>query len=115
GASGVTSSATGSSAGASAACSGVSSAAASGVSSAFVSGVLFSSAISRRQPLFALVAHGEDPRDLALGELQARAVLERAGRRLETQVEQLLPPVVQRVLELLVCHVPQVSSFQRDP
>src|SRR5207248_6460955 len=34
--------------------------------------------------------------------------------RLKAQVEQLLAPVVQRVRELVVAHVPQIPSFQRD-
>src|SRR5262249_49459152 len=40
----------------------------------------------------------EDASDLALRELQPRAVLERTRRRLEAQVEQLLPPIGERVL-----------------
>ena len=44
-------------------------------------------------------------RDLALRELQPRGVLERARRRLEAQVEQLLPRVGEPVLELVVGQV----------
>src|SRR6266540_5898387 len=95
---------------------GVSAATASGVSSSFFFRVVFffsSATLSRL--CFALDTHGEDARDLSLRQPQPRAVLERARRRLEAQVEQLLAPVVQRVLELVVGHVPQVSSSQRDP
>src|SRR6266545_3589197 len=77
--------------------------------------VLFFSHLAPSQLRFALDAHREDARDLPLRELQPRAVLERARRGLEAQVEQLLPPVGQGVLQLVVAHVPQVPSFQRDP
>src|SRR6266508_4065502 len=62
-----------------------------------------------------LVPHRQDARDLAFRELQARGVLERAGRRLEAEVEQLLTPLCELVLKLVVGHVPQLSSSQRDP
>ena len=56
--------------------------------------VLFvSHSLALSPPCFAFVSNGQDPRDLALRELEARRVLERAGRRLEAQVEQLLPPL----------------------
>ena len=51
---------------------------------------------------FALGLDGQDPRDLALRQLQARAVLERAGHRLEAEVEELLPAFGQPVVELVV-------------
>src|SRR5439155_19902702 len=57
------------------------------------------------QACLALVAHGQDASDLALGRPQPRAVLERAGRGLEAQVEELLARVVQAPLELLVAQV----------
>ena len=38
-------------------------------------------------------------------EPQARGVLERSRRRLEAQVEQLLAPLGESVLELVVAHV----------
>ena len=41
------------------------------------------------------LTHRQNPRDLALRQLQPRAVLERAGHRLEAQVEELLTPLVE--------------------
>src|SRR5262249_13633617 len=63
---------------------------------------------------FAVVLHGQDAGDLALGELQPRGVLERAGGRLEAEVEQLLPRVGQPVLQLVVGQVTHVPSPQTD-
>src|SRR5439155_19865514 len=54
--------------------------------------------------------NGQDPRDLALRQLQARRVLERAGDRLEAQVEELLPPLGQAVVQLVVG---QLAEFTR--
>src|SRR5829696_1911276 len=62
----------------------------------------------------AFVPDGEDAGDLAFRELQPRRVLQRSRRRLETQVEQLLPSVGERILELLVRHIPDLVSPQRD-
>src|SRR5206468_1219449 len=42
-------------------------------------------------PRIAFLLNRQDARDLALGELQPRRVLERPRRRLEAEVEQLLP------------------------
>src|SRR6185436_20862114 len=53
----------------------------------------------------ALAAHRQDARDLALGEPHAGGVLERSGRRLEAQVEQLLARVGQLLLQLLGGHL----------
>src|SRR5579884_271866 len=61
-----------------------------------------------------VVPHREDAGDLALRELQARAVLERPRRGLEAQVEELLARLGEPVLELVVRQVAQVPSPQRD-
>src|SRR4029079_11127591 len=116
GASSATASATGvstvSSAAASVTSAGVSSA---GVSSAGASSVVFSSsAISDLPQSFTLVLHGQDAGDLALRRAQPGAVLERAGVRLEAEVEELAPGLAHLLLELLVRHVTKVSSSQRD-
>src|SRR5262249_29409587 len=50
----------------------------------------------------------EDAGDLALGELEARRVLERAGHGLEPQVEQLLAALREAVLQVVVR---QLSQF----
>src|SRR5207253_10416776 len=55
----------------------------------------------------AFVHDRQDARDLALRNLQARRVLERTGDRLEAQVEQLVPPLREPVLELVVGQLPQ--------
>ena len=49
---------------------------------------------------------GRTRRDLALGELQPRRVLERAGDRLEAQVEQLPPPLREPIAQLVVAQIP---------
>src|SRR5262249_23743545 len=69
----------------------------------------------RSLPQSTLVLDGQDARDLALCQAQPRAVLERAGRRLEAQVEELLTRLGHLLLELLVAELPQLSSSQRDP
>ena len=74
----------------------------------------FSSAPSACLGGTSVVLHGQDPRDLALRELEARRVLERTGRRLEAEVEQLLPRVGEPVSQLVVVQVAQVPSPQRD-
>ena len=62
----------------------------------------------------ALVAHGQDAGDLALRGAQPRAVLERAGRGLEAEVEELLARLGHLAVELLVGQVTQLPSSQRD-
>src|SRR5207249_4843688 len=62
----------------------------------------------------ALVRDGEDARDLPPRELQARRVLQRPGRRLEAEVEQLLARLPEPVLELVVGHVPVVLSLHSN-
>ena len=52
--------------------------------------LLFVSHLSLSRACLSLVSDGQDACDLALRQLQARGVLERAGRGLEAQVEQLL-------------------------
>src|SRR5581483_11104767 len=58
----------------------------------------------------ALGLDGQDPRDLALRQLQARRVLERTRDRLEAQVEELLAPLGEAVLQLVVG---QIAKFAR--
>src|SRR6185369_11228857 len=57
-----------------------------------------------------LVANGQDAGDLALGEPQARAVLERAGRGLEPQVEELLPNLLEVLRQLGVAHISELAG-----
>src|SRR5438094_261659 len=74
--------------------------------SCWIIGYLATSTTSARLPRrLALVANGQDARDLALRQLQASGVLERAGGRLEAKVEQLLPRLDEPVLQLVVGHV----------
>src|SRR5688500_14563377 len=63
---------------------------------------------------FPLVADRQDPCDLPLRRPQPRAVVERARRGLEAEVEELLPALAERPLELVVGHVAELPSFQRD-
>src|SRR5439155_18555657 len=87
---------------------GVSSAAGSsvaGVSSVVSSWFSFFSSSAMglsRQTAFAHVADGQDSCDLALGQLQARGVLQRARDALEAQVEELLARLGQPVLQFFV-------------
>ena len=77
--------------------------------------VFFSSATGY---FLTLVADGQDAGDLALGEPQARAVLERAGRGLEAQVEELLPDLLEVLRQLGVgsdLAAGARSPIQRDP
>src|SRR3954470_3064803 len=96
---------------------GVSSTSAAGVSSAAVSSVVVVSSFSVSDislPLLcrglALVDDRQDPRDLTLCHLQARVVLECARDRLEAQVEKLLPPFREPVIQLVVG---QITKFAR--
>jgi hypothetical protein len=50
----------------------------------------------------ALGLNGQDPGDLALCDRDARRVLERAGRHLKAQVEQVLAAVGQAPIQLFV-------------
>src|SRR5439155_758126 len=68
-----------------------------------------SSRRSSRCLLCAFVADGQDACDLALRQLQARGIVEGARRSLEAEVEELLAPIVQGRLELLVVHIAHVS------
>src|SRR5205807_2668872 len=55
----------------------------------------------------AFIHDRQDPRDLALCELETRRVLQRARHRLEAEVEQLPPPLREPIPELVVRQVPQ--------
>ncbi len=61
-----------------------------------------------------LVLDREDAGDLPLRQSNPRAVLERAGGRLEAQVEQLAPSLPELCVELLVAQGTQLLSSQRD-
>src|SRR6185436_9467900 len=63
---------------------------------------------------FPLVADGENTCDLALRRPDPGAVLERAGGGLEAEVEELLATLAERPLQLVVGHLAERSSFQRD-
>src|SRR4029453_19513664 len=61
-----------------------------------------------------LDADGQNACDLALRGAQPGTVVECAGRGLEAEVEQLLAALAERPLKLVVCHVAELPSFQRD-
>src|SRR5207248_2735930 len=75
-----------------------------------------SSSSSSRQPFsggplnraLTLVLDRQNPCDLALCQPQARRVLERTGRGLEAQVEELLPRLRESLLQLVVGQVAQL-------
>src|SRR5688572_13270052 len=56
----------------------------------------------------------QDPGDVMLRERQARRRVERSGRHLEAEIEEVLPTLGEPLHELLVRQVPQLSSPQRD-
>src|SRR5439155_1676749 len=76
--------------------------------SAWLRSLRSSSSSSSRQPFLggplgralALVCDRQDAGDLALGQAQTSRVLERSGRRLEAQVEQLLSRLGKAALQL---------------
>jgi hypothetical protein len=55
------------------------------------------------------VLNSEKARDLSLHLTEARRVLERTGRVLETHVEELFPFLLEAILELVVRQLPQVN------
>ena len=70
--------------------------------------------VSARFLVFTFVHHGQDAGDLALRMTQAGAVFEHAGRRLETEVEELLARLCHAPVELVAAQLTQLPSSQRD-
>src|SRR5262249_55896860 len=62
-----------------------------------------------------LALQREQARDVLLDLTHARRVLERAGRVLEAQVEELLTAVAQRLDDLVVGELADLTGLQRDP
>src|SRR4029450_11065687 len=52
--------------------------------------------------------------DLGVRGTQPGTVVECAGRGLEAEVEELLAALAERPLKLVVCHLAELPSFQRD-
>src|SRR3954454_10141923 len=96
----------------------------SGVSSAFgvsspsglssASGIASVSSFFCSSAICSLFTDGQDSCDLAPLQLQLRRILELPRRRLEPQVEELLPGVGETAVELVIRQVAQVLSQQRD-
>src|SRR5207248_8839753 len=82
------------------------------VTSGVSSGVSFTFSVSSATVPF--LSDRQNSGDLTPCNPQARRVLELPRRRLEAQVEELLPGVGEAAVELVVRQVPQVLSQQRD-